>query len=103
MENVRWVIWWSYKSFFPYVFSSEHAFPSKFWIYLELCPRGEAVITGHLRLSSMTEYEVASHVKKTAIPAIIIIIRVYDKFSLETIHFASDIHQTLLVCIGTSA
>ena len=35
------------------VFSSEHAFPSKFWIYLEHCPRGEAVITGHLRLSSM--------------------------------------------------
>ena len=35
------------------VFSSEHAFPSKFWIYLEPCPRGEAVITGHLRLSSM--------------------------------------------------
>ena len=33
------------------VFSS--AFPSKFWIYLEHCPRGEAVITGHLRLSSM--------------------------------------------------
>ena len=35
------------------VFSSEHAFPSKFWIYLEHCPRGEAIITGHLRLSSM--------------------------------------------------
>ena len=35
------------------VFSSEHAFPSKFWIYLEHCPRGEAVITGHLHLSSM--------------------------------------------------
>ena len=35
------------------VSSSEHAFPSKFWIYLEYCPRGEAVITGHLRLSSM--------------------------------------------------
>ena len=35
------------------VFSSEHAFPSKFWIYLEHCPRGEAVITGHMRLSSM--------------------------------------------------
>ena len=35
------------------VFSSEHAFPSKFWIYLEHCPRGEAVITGHLSLSSM--------------------------------------------------
>ena len=35
------------------VFSSEHAFPSKFWIYLEHCPRGEAVITGQLRLSSM--------------------------------------------------
>ena len=33
--------------------SSEHAFPSKFWIYLEHCPRGEAVIIGHLRLSSM--------------------------------------------------
>ena len=32
------------------VFSSEHAFPSKFWIYLEHCHRGEAVITGHLRL-----------------------------------------------------
>ena len=35
------------------VFSSECAFLSKFWIYLECCPRGEAVITGHLRLSSM--------------------------------------------------
>ena len=35
------------------VFSYEHAFPSKFWIYLEHCPPGEAVITGHLRLSSM--------------------------------------------------
>ena len=35
------------------VFSSEHAFPSKFLIYLEHCPRGEAVITGHLRFSSM--------------------------------------------------
>ena len=35
------------------VFSSENAFPSKFWIYLEHCPRGEAVIIGHLRLSSM--------------------------------------------------
>ena len=35
------------------VFSSEHAFPSQFRIYLEHCPRGEAVITGHLRLSSM--------------------------------------------------
>ena len=34
------------------VFSSEYAFPSKFWIYLEHCNRGEAVITGHLRLSS---------------------------------------------------
>ena len=31
------------------VFSSEHAFPSNFWIY----PRGEAVITGHLRISFM--------------------------------------------------
>ena len=31
----------------------KHAFPSKFWIYLEHCPRGEAVITGHLCLSSM--------------------------------------------------
>ena len=30
------------------VFSSEHAFPSKFRIYLEHCPRGEAAITGHL-------------------------------------------------------
>ena len=29
------------------VFSSEHAFPSKFWIYLEQCPRVEAVTTGH--------------------------------------------------------
>ena len=35
------------------VFSSEHAFPSKFWMYLNHCPRGEAVITGHLRLLSM--------------------------------------------------
>ena len=37
------------------VFLSEHAFPSKFWIYLEHRPRGEAVIiiTGHMRLSSM--------------------------------------------------
>ena len=36
------------------VFSSECAFLSKFLIYLEYCPRGEAVIiTGHLRLSSM--------------------------------------------------
>ncbi len=35
------------------VFSSENAFPSKFWIHLEHCPRGEAVIIGHLRLSSM--------------------------------------------------
>ena len=35
------------------VFSSEHAFPSKFWIYLEHCPREEVVITDHLRLSSM--------------------------------------------------
>ena len=35
------------------VSSSEHAFPSKFWIYLEHCPRGEAVIIGHLRVSSM--------------------------------------------------
>ena len=35
------------------VFSSEHAFPSKFWIYLEHCPRGEAVSIGHLHLSSM--------------------------------------------------
>ncbi len=33
------------------VFSSEHAFPSKYWIYLDHCPRGEAVITGHLRVS----------------------------------------------------
>ena len=31
----------------------QSAFLSKFWIYLECCPRGEAVITGHLRLSSM--------------------------------------------------
>ena len=49
------IVWWV---FHPdqatgKVFSSEHAFPSKFWIYLEHCPRGEAVITGHLRLSSM--------------------------------------------------
>ena len=35
------------------VFSSENALPSKFWIYLEHCPRGEAVIIGRLRLSSM--------------------------------------------------
>ena len=37
------------------VSSSEHAFPSKFWIYFEHCPRGEAVIIGHLRLSSMRQ------------------------------------------------
>ena len=42
------------------VFSSEQAFPSKFWIYLEHCPHGEAVITGH---SAPFLYEVASHVK----------------------------------------
>ena len=35
------------------VSSSEHAFPYKFLIYLEHCPRGEAVIIGHLRLSTM--------------------------------------------------
>ena len=35
------------------VSSSEHAFPSKFWFHLENCPRGEAVIIGHLRLSSV--------------------------------------------------
>ena len=52
------------------VFSSEHAFPSKFWIYLEHCPRGEAVITGHLRLSSIW----GSQLRKNCIPAIIIII-----------------------------
>ncbi len=28
------------------VFSSEYAFPSTFLIYLEHCPRAEAVITG---------------------------------------------------------
>ena len=43
------------------VFSSEHAFPSKFWIYLEHCTRGEAVI---YRQSEPFLYEVASHVKK---------------------------------------
>ena len=37
---------------FPHL-NIQHAFPSKFWIYLDHCPRGEAVITGHLRLSSM--------------------------------------------------
>ena len=42
------------------VSSSEHAFPSKFWIYLEHCPRGEAVI---YRPSAPLLYEVASHVK----------------------------------------
>ena len=35
------------------VSSSEHAFPSNFGIYLENRPRGEALIIGHLRLSSM--------------------------------------------------
>ena len=35
------------------VSSSENAFVSKFWIYLEYCRRGEAVITGHPRLSPM--------------------------------------------------
>ena len=53
------------------VFSSENAFPSKFLIYLEHCPRGEAVIIGHLRLSSMRYSQPR---KTTAIPAIIIII-----------------------------
>ena len=43
------------------VFSSEHAFPSKFWIYLEHCPLGEAVI---FRPSEPFLYEVATHVKK---------------------------------------
>ena len=45
--------------------SSEHAFPSKFWIYLEHCPCVEAVITGHVHLyrpSAPLLYEVASHV-----------------------------------------
>ena len=32
--------------------SSEHAFPAKFWIYWEHCPRGEALIIGRLRLFS---------------------------------------------------
>ena len=42
-------------------------------MYLEHCPRGEAVITGN---TAPFLYEVASHVKKTAIPAINIIILV---------------------------
>ena len=42
----------------PFLQNSEH------------CPRREAVMTGHASFL----YEVASHVKKTAIPAIIIII-----------------------------
>ena len=41
--------------------SSEYAFPSKFYIYLEHCPRGEALIISHLHFSSN---EVASHVKQ---------------------------------------
>ena len=36
-----------------YGFPSECAFLSKFWIYLEYSPLVEAVITGHLRPSSM--------------------------------------------------
>ena len=43
------------------VFSSEHAFPSKFWIYLEHCPR---VGSSNYRPSAPFLYEVASHVKK---------------------------------------
>ena len=39
------------------VFSSEHAFPSKFLIYLEHCPRVEAVIADHLGLSSMRSFK----------------------------------------------
>ena len=37
------------------------AFPSKFWIYLEHCPRGEAVLI--YRPSAPFLYEVASHVQ----------------------------------------
>ena len=39
------------------VSSSEHAFSSKFWIYLEHCPRGDRPYAPFL-------YEVASHVKQ---------------------------------------
>ena len=42
------------------VFSSEHAFPSQFWIYLEHCPRGQEVIRPY-RTSAPFLYEVASH------------------------------------------
>ena len=42
------------------VFSSEHAFPSKFWIYLEHCHRGEAVY----RPSAPFLYEVAMQPRK---------------------------------------
>ena len=41
--------------------SSEYAFLSKFYIYLEHCARGEALIISHQRFSSN---EVASHVKQ---------------------------------------
>ena len=53
------------------VFLSEYAFLSKFWIYLVYCPNGEAL---NNRPSASSLYEVASHVKKTAISAFIIII-----------------------------
>ena len=63
-------------------FSFEHTFPSKFFIYLEHCPRGEAVITGHLRLSSMRE---PARLKKTAIPAIYLC-PLYEKWLTCMIH-----------------
>ena len=46
----------------------EYAFPFKFKIYLEHCPRGEAELTVDLDFPLLV-LEVASHVKKTAIPA----------------------------------
>ena len=57
------------------VFSPEHAFPSKFWIYLEHSMIHYIVLVGssNYRPSAPFLYDVASHLKKTVIPAIIII------------------------------
>ena len=100
--------------------STEYAFPSKFEIYLEHCPRGEAFIISHLRLSSN---EVASlhwaivTLQKKAVRAItssaynahtspifknLRLLKIYDIYTLQQLKFYYKmVHTNLPIYFNT--
>ena len=78
------------------VFSSEHAFPSKFRIYLEHCPRGEAVIRAY-RPSAPFLYEVASLVKKLPFRPLGLLLLM--TFSSQRVH-ENWVHKGVHISLG---